>query len=260
MSYYLYLFNFTRAITCWLFIPAKSRVSGISTMILVIALSILSVQALQSQVVSTEKSVTAVQGTAPSSTPKVGMLVKKSIDSMGIKRTIVTEAGKMMNAMKTQDYAVFIKYQHPNVISQLGGRDSAMQFFKKQLDKNKTASQSMTMRPGKVLQLISKNNQYQCVVEELMEVMVDSSRAASIIPLVGFSMNGKQWTFVDASRGTEAVKSVIPTLDPTLRIPYKYTGLGKSIEQTYSEYKPNYSQPQKPLTKKKSKQKTKRKK
>jgi hypothetical protein len=257
MPNYLYLLNRIRAFTHW-----SSAVSGMLLIVLATlsVSSILSVQSAQAQVSNGVTSVTSSKGSVSSSTPKVGMLIKKSIDSMSIKQTIVTEAGKMMNAMKTQDHVIFTKYQHPNVITQLGGRDSAMLFFKKQLDKNKASAQSMTIKPGKVLQLIAKNNQYQCVVEELMEVMVDSSRAASIIPLVGFSMNGKQWTFVDASRGGEAIKSVIPTLDPTLRIPFKYTGLGKSIEQTYSEYKPNYSQPQKPLSKKKSKQKAKRKK
>ncbi|MBL7997842.1 MAG: hypothetical protein JNL32_04295 [Candidatus Kapabacteria bacterium] len=161
------------------------------------------------------------------------------LDTTAMKRVVTRSATEMMYAMKSQDYAVFLRYQHPLVIKELGGQDSAMAFFKKQLTKLST-TKITTLKAGKVLQVLKYPGGYQCVVEQLMEVMVDSARISSVLPLVGFSTDGTTWTFADGSKGAAAIRSVIPTLAGELRIPAKHTEFGKGIEATYRAYTPMY--------------------
>lgn len=160
-------------------------------------------------------------------------------NDIGIKRNALAAVTVMTNAMQTQNYAVFMRYQHQNVIKALGGQDSSMAFYKKQLAK--LSGTHTVIKAGKVLQTVKTSHGYQCVAEQLMEVMMDSTRVSSVVPLVGFSDDGTTWTFVDASRGAPAVRSVIPTLDSKLRIPQKHVEFGVALDMMYRTYTPEYA-------------------
>lgn len=154
-------------------------------------------------------------------------------------KAALKDATLMLEAITKNDPKEFINFQHPNVIKHLGGADSALMFYKRQLQKFHLA-QKMRIQPGKVLQIAVAKNNYQVVLQQYMELTIDSARVCTIIPLVGFSKNGTSWKFIDASRGYDVISSVVPEFNRTMRLPEKHTDFGKSLATVLKTYTPSY--------------------
>jgi hypothetical protein len=126
----------------------------------------------------------------------------------------------MLAAFKRKDWVTFVKYNHPNMTSRMGGPEAFASFISVQMKQIPDSTiQSITI--GKILQVVKTAKDEQCVVEQNMKMEQHGTTLDKTTYLVGESLdNGETWTFFDASTKTGLLpKDIKPDISNELQIP-----------------------------------------
>lgn len=139
-----------------------------------------------------------------------------------IEVNIYRSGDSMMQAFKNKDWTTFAKYNHPAMLAMMGGEEAFVGLLANQMQQIPDSSIKL-IKIGKVLQVIKTPYDHQCVVEQNMEMVMESMQVNSTTYLVGESLNGgKNWTFFDASN-SERIKAtdIKPNLSREIIVPEK---------------------------------------
>ncbi len=145
-------------------------------------------------------------------------------------------------AMLQKDWKGFTTHMHPGLIEMLGGKEKFAAFLAQQMKSLEDATINKTAT-GNVLQVLRYNNQWQCVVESYLEILVDSMLVSSVSSNLGVSYdNGASWKFIRVSNGNEQrMKEMFKDLSPDLQIPNYKAAVGVTLPELLKTYKPVYA-------------------
>jgi hypothetical protein len=133
---------------------------------------------------------------------------------------IYRSGDSMLAAFRRKDWGSFVKYNHPNMTSRMGGAEAFASFITMQMKQiPDTVVKSITI--GSILQVVTTDKDVQCVVEQHMKMEQQGTTLDKTTYLIGESLdNGKSWTFFDASAKTGLLpKDIKPDLSDDLKIP-----------------------------------------
>ncbi|GEO12077.1 hypothetical protein SAE01_45730 [Segetibacter aerophilus] len=137
-----------------------------------------------------------------------------------IEENIYRCGDSMLAAFKRKDWMTFVKYNHPNMTSRMGGAEAFASFINLQMKQIPDSTiQSITI--GRILQVVKTSKDQQCVVEQNMRMEQQGTTLDKTTYLVGESLdNGEMWTFFDASTKTGLLpKDIKPDISSELKIP-----------------------------------------
>jgi len=139
-----------------------------------------------------------------------------------VEKAIYASADSMMLAFKKQDWNTFAAFTHPAMVQVMGGTENLAQLAKQQM----TGLADTVVKRAEVdsiLQVVTVDNELQCLVKQTMVFEQDGNRITSTSYLVGESLNeGKSWTFFDASNeGKIKPIDIKPNLSTQFNIPRK---------------------------------------
>jgi hypothetical protein len=139
-----------------------------------------------------------------------------------LQTVIKTQAMDMARALVNNDFAGFIKYLPPGIISMTGGREK----LKNNMDSVSTMQGQFGIQFKKVLigdpgEIIPYKDQLQCVVPEHTDMETPMGSLSITSSLIAISADkGKSWYFVDTNMyRADKVKAALPDLSPNLVIP-----------------------------------------
>jgi hypothetical protein len=151
----------------------------------------------------------------------VAQIPKK--DSTVLAQKIILAADSMMTAFKAKDIAIFSRFTHAGLKKIMGGEEVFLQTIQSSYQ-SIPDSAIKEMRVGKITRIIKEKNSFQCIVEQLLKIKVNTVTVTSTSYLVGESVNnGNTWSFFDASAETIFAPNnkVMPNLSKKLIIPAK---------------------------------------
>ena len=139
-----------------------------------------------------------------------------------LQTVIKTQAMDMAKCLIKNDFAGFIKYMPPGIISMAGGREK----LKDNMDSVAGMQGQFNIKFKKILigdpgEIISYKDQLQCVVPQSTDMETPMGEISITSSLIAISADkGKSWYFVDTNmyRG-DKVKAALPGLSPNLVIP-----------------------------------------
>ena len=133
-------------------------------------------------------------------------------------------AQKMGQLFIDKDYAGYVKYVHPQILSLSGGQVKMIALLKNSL--RQTEDQGFSFQNvsiGEPSKIISKNSELQSVVPQILELKTRDGKIVATSYLLAISSDqGKSWYFIDTGGKTLAqLKSSFPSLSNDLVIPKK---------------------------------------
>ena len=152
----------------------------------------------------------------------VFLIVCLSAKGQNLSTTIKVQAMDMGSALMKNDFATFIKYMHPNIISYAGGKEtmktkmdsaySAMKLFGVTFKRYSIGS------PGEI---VSYKDQLQAVLPEISTIKTPLGELTVETSMVVISPDGgKNWWFVDTNvYKVDKLKGILPDISPKLVIP-----------------------------------------
>jgi hypothetical protein len=135
---------------------------------------------------------------------------------------IKVQAMQMAEALVRNDYAGFIRFIPPDVVSYAGGKEKLLH----NMDSASTAMKQFDIKFKKILignpgEIVDYKGHLQCVVTQtttLESVLGDLEAETSLIAIS--PDQGENWYFVDTNvYKVDQVRSVLPGLSPALKIP-----------------------------------------
>jgi hypothetical protein len=151
-----------------------------------------------------------------------GMLVTASADAQNLATTIKVQAMDMATAWIKNDFAGFVKYMHPAVITFAGGNEK----MKVNMDSAYAAMKRFSVKvkrywigsPGEIAQY---KNQLQAVlpVSTTLEMVLGEMTVENSMIAISDD-GGKNWTFIDTNiYNLERLQNISFTISPDLVIP-----------------------------------------
>lgn len=142
--------------------------------------------------------------------------------SCNVQKRAVKQAGKMADAMKTQQYEVMLNYTHPKVVEMLGGNKKYLDILTtggKEMRKMGIDYESIIL--GEPTEPIKAGNELHCLIPETITMVLKEGKMISKSHLLAVSSdNGKNWTFIEtAVLNEDNIKKILPNYNPSLKIP-----------------------------------------
>lgn len=134
---------------------------------------------------------------------------------------IESQAKKMGNAFIQKDYLNFVKYNHPAVVSKMGGKTKMVAIMEKgvkEMGADNVSFEKITF--NSLSEIFKVGSELQCTINQNLTMKVTGGHLTAISTLVAISSDkGKNWFFVDAStKGLSALKVILPNLSSKLKI------------------------------------------
>jgi hypothetical protein len=163
------------------------------------------------------------------------------MDSASLVPGIRAAADSMTTAFRNKDFITFAHFNNSRLVELLGGEAEFASFIEKQMESLKEV-RFTEMKAGKIIRLVQYQGTYQCIIEQQSEIQMGEMVVSAITHLVGLSLDdGKSWRFADANTGTkEEFLSILPELNPAIRIPLKKQETGKTLVDLLKDYKTEY--------------------
>lgn len=135
---------------------------------------------------------------------------------------VLAQANAMGKAFISKDYASFIKYSHPVVVSMMGGRDKMLadtqESFKTFEEEGVSFINVTFSAPSKILE---SEGELQTTFTEIIEMRVPGGKLTAYAKVIALSKdNGAHWYFIDSTdHPIEMMRKLIPSLHPDLKLP-----------------------------------------
>ena len=154
-----------------------------------------------------------------------GMCCAQSLrDSTFYQKSVVEQATITGNALIKKDYATFVKFIHPSILSLSGGNQkmiAQLQKGIKEMEENGTSFSSVEFGiPGQILQA---KGELQCIVTQRLTMKMPNGKLLVKSAMIAVSADkGHQWLFIDTAAGDlKTLQKIVPTLSNQLHIPAK---------------------------------------
>ena len=145
-----------------------------------------------------------------------------SAQTQNLSTTIKVQAMDMASALMKNDFASFIKYMHPDIISYAGGKEK----MKEKMDSVYNAMKLFGVSfkrywIGTPSEIINYKDQLQAVLPEGTVVKTPLGELTAETSVIVISPdNGKNWWFIDTNvYKVDQLKNVLPDISPKLVIP-----------------------------------------
>lgn len=161
-------------------------------------------------------------------------------DTAMLMKHIQQSADSVQLTFKFKNWTKFADLMHPKIMELTGGREAFISLVKRQMESLKDATID-TMKTGNVLQLLYHKGEWQCIVEAFLQMTVEQTTITAVSTSIGVSEDGGlSWKYMRVSDGNEArMKSFIPSLSPSLKIPLNQTWRG-TLDEFLKVYKVKY--------------------
>jgi hypothetical protein len=150
--------------------------------------------------------------------------VPKKEENASIYTTMLSQAGNYSKALVTKDYNTVMNYTFPKTIERLGGRDSAIQKMKRDVEKverNGTTVTSITL--GKPMTIYKAGNELHCMVPMLSVLQFPAYKWFVNSCFLAISKDGgKTWCFIDTTSvkwNPKNLSEIIPSRNPGMLLP-----------------------------------------
>jgi hypothetical protein len=131
-------------------------------------------------------------------------------------------SAEMARLFLAKNYAEYIKFVHPKIVSKMGGKAKMIAILKKTLtDMEAQGVAFIEMRCGEPAAIVSTKTALQTVVPQHIQLKVEGGKLLTTGYLVALSSNnGKTWQFIDtSSKSLDELKENFPDLSNQLVIP-----------------------------------------
>ena len=130
-------------------------------------------------------------------------------------------ATQMSESLMQRDANALIDFHPPRVVKGVGGKQKFIEVLEKyweEQDKQgmKLIKDSIGDQPSKI---IYNKQLYQCTLPQIMTFSKDSKKIVVESTLIGISVDGKKWYFIDAVGNIDDIKRKFPELSDELAIP-----------------------------------------
>lgn len=140
-------------------------------------------------------------------------------DTVAVRKNIYAGMDSMLTLFKQRNWTSYAGFMHPNLVKMMGGKQAFAAALKQQM-RMLDSVQLVQYKPGNIVQLIKKGNEYQCVTESFMQMKLKGENYSSVAYDIGTSVNGKKWYYTRINEsGPTGIKTIIPTLFPDLKFP-----------------------------------------
>ncbi|HEY6162675.1 MAG TPA: hypothetical protein VI112_15710, partial [Bacteroidia bacterium] len=150
--------------------------------------------------------------------------VPKKDENASIYSTMLSQANAYSKALVTKDYNTVMNYTFPKTIEKLGGRDSAIQKMKRDVEKVEmkgTTVASITL--GKPMTIYKAGTELHCLVPMLSVLQFPTYKWFVNSCFLAISKDGgKTWYFIDTTSvkwGPKILSEVIPSRNPGMLLP-----------------------------------------
>jgi len=135
-----------------------------------------------------------------------------------MKDQVKKSAQNMANSLVTGDYKTFTNFIFPPLLQLMGGKEKAIELFKKETPK------SITIENVEIYDCsdtIKTTNEIQCTLKERITMKVSEGKLICLSTLICISTdNGNSWTFIDANdKALDFYRNQFPNLSKRLIIP-----------------------------------------
>jgi hypothetical protein len=164
---------------------------------------------------------------------------KTQLDSASLRQNIYVAEDSMFSILKRGDWKAYAGYMHPVIIEMSGGKEKFVQTLSG-LDVLKQVSFDV-YKPGKILQLVKTDKEYQAIVETFMQMQVNGTMVSGSSYDVAVSSDGKKWTLfrLEEKYTPAMIRETVPGLSPDLKFP-KSQMVGDSLEKFLLTYELQY--------------------
>jgi len=149
-------------------------------------------------------------------------LFSVSAQAQNYNTTIKVQAMDMANALIKNDFNVFVKYMHPNIIAFAGGKEN----MRAKMDSAYRAMKRFNVRfkrywIGTPDEMVKYKNQFQAVLPESTTLITPLGELTAETSMIVISNDGgKNWWFIDTNvYKADKLKNILPDLSPKLVIP-----------------------------------------
>ena len=135
--------------------------------------------------------------------------------------TIKKQLDEMSAALLKKDFATYVKYTHPKIISEMGGEkamaDSMARYFSEMEHRGVTIA---NIRDGDPSWVIDTAGELQCTVPVSTAMQVQGGFVYMEATFVGVSKDrGLHWVFIDTTDDYRTIRKEFPSLSSKLNIP-----------------------------------------
>ncbi|MGQ2984610.1 hypothetical protein [Flavobacterium sp.] len=161
----------------------------------------------------------------------VGVMGRSQGVNGALDTALLTQANAMGKAFVSKDYAAFIKYSHPVVVSMMGGRDKMLsdtqESFRSFEEQGVSFINVTFSAPSKILE---SEGELQTTFTEIIEMRIPGGKLTAYAKVIALSKdNGAHWYFIDSTdHPIEMMRKIIPSLHPDLELP-------EHMEASYEE-------------------------
>ena len=144
--------------------------------------------------------------------------------SCGVQYTAKKQARILVEAIKTANYEVTVKYTHSSVIQMVGGKESFIEILKSGTQEMKAMGNSYeSIKLGKPSRTVNAGNELHCLIPEKIKMNLKDGKILSKSYLLAASKDqGKNWTFIETAILTsDNITSILPNYNKELVIPEK---------------------------------------
>ena len=149
------------------------------------------------------------------------IVFSQSLDEL--KALALKDAKTTAKATLEMDFETVLKYTHPDIIKNSGGKDVLMQNIKATFDE--LNEQGFVFEKAEVLEvsnLIKEDGEYHCLVKNNNQMKLPGTRIKSISYLFGFYDDlKKQWYFLEARqlKNKALVDQFLPGFKTSINLP-----------------------------------------
>jgi hypothetical protein len=146
---------------------------------------------------------------------------RAQFDTLFIKNNILRCADSLAIGFRTRDWELFTRYSYPALVGTLGGKQSFISYVSNTFARIPVTAWKK-YEPGKVLQVIKTEGDFQAVIELKSVIEFEGKRVSSTGYLIGESWDGGMFfTFFDSQNDRVLAKTIKPDLSNALVIPAK---------------------------------------
>lgn len=138
-----------------------------------------------------------------------------------VTNTVKSDVTTMNEALFTGNYAKLVDLTHPDVVKMMGGRDRMIALTKREIESMKEKGFGFqAVKVGDPGEQAGNDSQTYIVVPFEIELKLPDGTAFIPSFVIGVSEDkGKSWTYVNGDLDIKRVKSILPNLPETLKIP-----------------------------------------
>ena len=138
------------------------------------------------------------------------------------RETIITEANKMVNSLKGNDYQSLINHTYPKLIEILGGKTSMLNQMNTQMKRMEDSGAKISdVKIGKPKDIYVAGDELHCLVPQKLVLTVPTGKVITNSFLLAISNNnGQNWYFLDTSQlDLGKIDQLFPKFNKDLDLP-----------------------------------------